>query len=50
MFHQVSLLLVSEMLNVLPEAVCVIRVRGAITSPSFVALLLLVSEMAKCIA
>ena len=29
--------------------VCVSRVRGAITSPSFVALLL-VSEIAKCIA
>ena len=27
-----------------------IRVRGAITSPSFVALLLQVSEIAKCIA
>ena len=30
--------------------VCVIRVRGAITSPSFIALFLLVSEIAKCIA
>ena len=30
--------------------ICMIKVRGAITSPSFVALYLMVSEIVKCIA
>ena len=43
---------VLQELHCLPNClhVCIIRVRGAITSPSFVTLLLLVSEIAKCIA
>ena len=42
---------VLQELHCLPKClhVCIIRVRGVITSPSFVTLLLLVSEIAKCI-
>ena len=47
-----GLRLFNVVLHCLPKClhVCIIRLEVAITSPSFVALNLMVSEIAKCIA